>query len=110
MGRAIPSPVFAVCACGRHGRLITPDGRVGMEAYSRKLARLTIWVAYEEGRITKEDLARLDDGLSATDLPKSNDEAYEADPDLCRRVHEWNDALIRGKALDPDRFHQEDEP
>lgn len=102
-------PEFRFCevkGCGRHGRLVMADGRIGMEVYSRKLARLVLWSAYEQGVIDQAWLRHLYQQVRASPLPESCDAAAQADPELCRRIHEWNGDLERGAALDPARFHE----
>lgn len=106
MGQVTPLPAFTVCACGKHGRLIASDGTPVMEVYSKKLGRLSLGVAYEHGRIDRAGLLLCQEQLRASTLPEGVDDALRDDAELCRRVHAWNDAMGRGAALDPERFHQ----
>ena len=88
-------PEFRMCGCGLHGRVILADGRLEMEVYSQKLARISVGVAAEHGRVALRHREGLHRQIHASGLPPTN-EGTEA---ICRQVWDWNRRWERRQAF-----------
>lgn len=85
-------PEFRMCACGLHGRVVRADDGLEMEVYSQKLARISLGVAIQKGRVETRHGAEVARQIYHSGLPPSNDDIPEK---LRCSVGEWNEVSKR---------------
>ncbi len=100
---------FQLCDCGKHGRVVFPDGRTGGEVASKEDAVRYLQYAVLVGfyqtidTILNYELADLKDELEASSLPASANEVSEY---LEKTLNTWNWGKLHQPKLDPADFHK----
>ena len=100
---------FQLCDCGKHGRVVFPDGRTGGEVASKEDAvrylQYAILVGFYQtiGTISNYELADLKDELEASSLPASANEVSEY---FQKTLDTWNWGKLHQPKLDPADFHK----
>ncbi len=100
-------PHFQICGCGKHGRVVFPDGRTGGEFASQAQGRL--WMeyaalvdAFQNVDIFPEGkLQHLFEEIQISPLP----DQIEPDAYILKVVDTWNAAKLHQPSLNPVNFH-----
>lgn len=104
-------PHFQLCCCGKHGRVVFPDGRTSGEMFSKKEALIALQYASLVGGFQGVDIfpdgaeAVLVEEIEKSSLPKSKSHVT----DHTKKVFlTWNTAKLFQPSLNPDDFHEVD--
>ena len=94
---------FELCECGKHGRVVFPDGRTGGEIFSKENAGYVLQYCALTGALSSDELHTLHTAIDSSTIHK-----HDVDVGLhSLKVFEtWNIAKTYKPDLDPKKFHQ----
>ena len=104
---------FEVCACGKHGRIVFPDGRTGGEISSKLESEQVLQYITLVERFTGTDifpeiqpqagLRYLQEEIEASSIRENEEDVSDYEK---KELNTWNTAKLHQPNLNPADFHK----